>query len=119
MLSLPSSPYAVTSTDCDQITHHLLSLYGTGANTAIIQKGYNDNVSYQRNNMPVDEKIVGRISHWDDAKQYLGKEKYYPDFLVFFQRECERLGWEGLLNEYVFKGDERADDLFIRLFEGR
>jgi hypothetical protein len=51
-------------------------------------------------------------------KTYLGKEKYYHDFLLFFQGEIEKSGWENVLNEYLFKGDERADDMLVRLFAG-
>jgi len=31
------------------------------------------------------------------------------------QNEMEKKGWENVLNEYVFAGDERADDLLGRL----
>lgn len=55
----------------------------------------------------------------DRFKTYLGKEKYYHDFLVFFQEEIGKSGWENVLNEYVFKGDERADDMLVRMFAGQ
>jgi hypothetical protein len=51
-------------------------------------------------------------------KTYLGKEKYHRDFLVFFQGEIDKKGWEDVLNECVFKGDERADDMLVRMFSG-
>jgi hypothetical protein len=49
---------------------------------------------------------------------HLGKEKYYYDFLLFFQSEMESKGWENVLNEYIFAGDERADDMLGRMFAG-
>lgn len=49
---------------------------------------------------------------------YLGKEKYYHDFLKFFQLEMDSKGWQNVVNEYLFKGDERADDMLVRLFAG-
>lgn len=51
-------------------------------------------------------------------KSYLGDETYYHDFLVFFQEEIERKGWQNVLNEYLFAEDERADDMLVRLFAG-
>jgi len=61
---------------------------------------------------------VTELKSWNHAKGYLGKEKYYPDFLRFFQGEIEKTSWQEVLNEYVFKGDEAADALFARLFAG-
>lgn len=54
----------------------------------------------------------------EEYKSYLGKEKYYHDFMIFFQDEIEKKGWENVLNEYVFAGDERADDMLVRMFAG-
>jgi len=99
----------------NHIAHHLLTLYGTGASSAPLQKGYDGNTSYQRSTTP---KLPQEMRSWDDAKQYLGKEQYYSDFLVFFQKEIDKMGWEAVMAEYVFKGDERADDLLGRLFAG-
>lgn len=52
-------------------------------------------------------------------KTYLGDEKYYHDFLVFFQEEMDKKGWENVLNEYLFKGDEIADDMLVRMYGGQ
>ena len=51
-------------------------------------------------------------------KTYLGKEKYYHDFLKYFEDEISKKGWETVVNDELFKGDERADDLLARLFAG-
>ncbi|KAH8908431.1 HypA protein [Coniochaeta sp. PMI_546] len=102
----------------NHISHHLLALYGTGAGPQHLQKGYDGNAGYQRRTLPVHEPVVTELKSWDHAKNYLGKEKYYPDFLRFFQGEIERTSWQEVMNEYVFKGDEAADALFSRLFAG-
>ena len=52
-------------------------------------------------------------------KTNLGDEKYYHDFLVFFQEEMDKKGWENVLNEYLFKGDEIADDMLVRMYGGQ
>jgi hypothetical protein len=54
----------------------------------------------------------------DRFKTYLGKEKYYHDFLVFFQKEMEAIGWQEVLNKYLFANDERANDMLSRLYAG-
>ena len=84
----------------------------------MIEKHYKDNASYQRPSMPVEERIVEDMSDPDHFHQYLGKEKYYIDFLVFWQSEMEKKGWENVLNEYLFAGGERADDLLTRMYAG-
>lgn len=58
------------------------------------------------------------MSNQELFKNYLGKPKYYEDFLRFWQDEMEKKGWENVLNEYVFAGDERADDMLTRLYAG-
>lgn len=102
----------------NHISHHLLALYGTGAGASSLQLGYNNNTDYQRPTLPPHEQVIEELKSWDHAKKYLGQEKYYPDFLRFFQKEIENRGYEEVLNEYVFKGDETADELFSRLFAG-
>jgi hypothetical protein len=67
-------------------------------------------------------------------KRFLGQDTHYHDFLVFFQKELEAKGVNGVLNEYLFAGtypvnrkilmlkfigDERADDMLVRLFSGK
>lgn len=79
---------------------------------------WKENENYQRPAKNSNNGIPDELHDWEKAKQYLGKEKHYPDFLLFFQREIEQKGWEDVLNEYMFKGDDRADDMFQRMFAG-
>lgn len=102
----------------NHIAHHLLTLYGLGASAPIIQKQYDINASYQRPAVPVKAREVQNISNPSDFAKYLGKEKYYHDFLIFFQNEMEAKGWQAVVNEYVFAGDERADDMLGRMYAG-
>ena len=46
----------------------------------------------------------------------LGKGSNYHQFLEFFRTEVERKGYEEVVSEYLFNGDERADDMLVRLF---
>ncbi|KAJ4993573.1 DUF4243 domain-containing protein [Stagonosporopsis vannaccii] len=102
----------------NHIAHHLLTLFALGATTQEIQQGYNTNVSYQRPPEPLRASIVDDMHEPDRFKTYLGKEQYYHDFLVFFQKEIEAKTWQQVLNEYLFARDERADDLLARLYAG-
>ena len=98
--------------------HHLLTLYGLGAPASVIEERYRENASYQRPNYPVGERNVEDMSNPEHFQKYLGKQKYYHDFLVFWQSEMEKKGWENVLNEYMFAGGERADTLLTRMYAG-
>lgn len=58
------------------------------------------------------------MSNPEHFQKYLGMEQYYQDFLNFWQSEMEKKGWENVLNEYLFAGDERADNLLTRMYAG-
>lgn len=102
----------------NHIVHHLLTLFALNATPAEIQKAYDNNVSYQRPTLPLDRSIVHNMRDPEQFNKYLGREKYYTDFLVFFQEEISKKGWESVLIEYVFNGDEKADDMLVRMFGG-
>ncbi|PNP55101.1 hypothetical protein THARTR1_04790 [Trichoderma harzianum] len=99
--------------------HLLLSLYATGASPSILEQAYAENHSYQIKAMNTHPDVVKELkSGWSADCPYLGKGKHYPDFLNFFQDEIEEKGWEKVLLEYVFRGDERSEAIFGRLFAG-
>lgn len=72
----------------------------------------------QRPPQPVDDDVVENLHDYGKFHDYLGYERYYRDYLVFFQGEIETKGYEAVINEYCFKGDSRADDMFVRLHAG-
>ncbi|KAF2106589.1 hypothetical protein BDV96DRAFT_507582 [Lophiotrema nucula] len=102
----------------NHIVHHLLTLFALNATPQELQTGYDDNASYQRPPAPVEKSVVKDMHDWEKYKTYLGKEKYYHDFLVFFQEEIDKKGWRGVLNEHMFRGNDRADDMLVRMFAG-
>jgi len=51
-------------------------------------------------------------------RECFGKQENYPNFLAFFQQQIEDKGVGGVLKEYVFAGDERAESMLSRLFGG-
>ena len=103
----------------DHIAHHLLTIYALGASPEIIQDQYDRNASYQRAPLPVDDKVVEDLHDSSKFSKYLQNERYYHDYLVFFQEEIDAKGYEEVINEYVLKGDERADDMLVRMYSGK
>lgn len=102
----------------NHIVHHLLALYGTGADAAAIQRGFDGNTGYQRPARPTHGHVAEDLRSWSHASKYLGRDQYYPDFLAFFQREIEAKGWQAVVTEYLFSGTEAAEDLLVRLYAG-
>ncbi|KAH6638900.1 hypothetical protein C7974DRAFT_373204 [Boeremia exigua] len=102
----------------NHIAHHLLTIFALGATPQEIQQGYDTNVSYQRPPEPLKEAIVNDMRKPERFKTYLGKEQYYHDFLVFFQKEIETKTWQRVLDEFLFASDERAEDLLARSYAG-
>ncbi|KAF2496682.1 hypothetical protein BU16DRAFT_458022 [Lophium mytilinum] len=102
----------------NHIAHHLLTLFALGASPSIIKKQYDRNKIYQRPPGALEDSVVDDMHGPERFKSYLGDEKYYRDFLVYFEKEIEQKGWENVLNEYVFAGDERAEDLLVRMHGG-
>ncbi|KAF2179887.1 hypothetical protein K469DRAFT_715987 [Zopfia rhizophila CBS 207.26] len=102
----------------NHIVHHLLTIFALNASPPTLKRQYDLNAIYQRPPSTLDTTIVKDMHLPDRYKTYLGNQKYYNDFLVFFQDEIEKKGWENVLNEYVFKGDDRADDMLVRMFAG-
>ena len=102
----------------NHLVHGLLTLYGLGAPKEAIEKHYKENAYYQRKLPKARESIIRDMKSPELLKIHLGKGKYYPEFLVFFQNEIGEKGWENVLNEYLFSGDGPAEDLLGRLYAG-
>jgi hypothetical protein len=75
-------------------------------------------VSYQRPAQPLKESIVNDMHDPSRFKTYLGKEQYYHDFLVYFQQEIDKKGWQATLQEHLLSETELADDLLVRMYAG-
>lgn len=103
----------------DHIVHHVLTLYALGATPEQIQGQYDNNKSYQRSPEPVDNSIIEHLRDGSQFSRYLGNGRYYHDYLIFFQSQIDKKGYEDVINEYLLKGDERADDMLCRLYAGK
>jgi hypothetical protein len=93
-------------------------LYALNAPPSILQSRYDDNKTYQRELLPTEDKIVKEMLNQANLKQFRGQDKYYPDFLAYYQSQINVLGVEKCVNEALFSRDELAEDLLARLFAG-
>ncbi|CAN9111464.1 unnamed protein product [Alternaria alternata] len=102
----------------NHIAHHLLTLFALNASPEELQKAHDANVTYQRPPEPLKESIVDDMHDPERFKSYLGQEKYYHDFLVYFQQEINKTGWQRVLQEHLFAETEHADDMLVRMYAG-
>lgn len=102
----------------NHIVHQVLTLYGLGAPAEVLEKHYEANQGYQQGPKALHPGNVEAMQDRDVFKKYLGKMEYTHDYLEFFTREIEKKGVEATLQEYLFSGDETAEDLLARLFAG-
>ncbi|CAF9922569.1 hypothetical protein IMSHALPRED_005705 [Imshaugia aleurites] len=101
-----------------QITHHVLTLYALGASPELIQTHYDRNKTYQQKSPPLHNAILQDLHDYKKFHDYLGNQRYYHDYLKHFQSEIDKKGYENVINEYCLQGDERADDMLVRLHAG-
>lgn len=102
----------------DHMVHHLLTLYALGATPSEMQAAYDLNKPYQLLTYHHAASVAVKLKDLDFFNECLGKPKFYGDFLKFFQDEVAEKGVPDVLNEYIFKGDQRADDVFGRMHSG-
>ena len=115
--SKPASKHSATvDLVADHIVHHLLSLWALGASPDEIQDMWEFNKSYQD---PI-ERVSVDVDLKDPAlfDQCLGNDDRYADFLRFFEGEVATKGVPDVIREYLLKGDERANDIFCRMYTG-
>lgn len=58
------------------------------------------------------------LSNTDVFLKCMTKPAYYIHFLNSFKREIASKGMGEVMKEYVFKGDERANRILTRLYDG-
>ena len=98
--------------------HHVLTSFALGATPETLQKHYENGSSYQRSQPSLNNDIVKELHDPTKFVEQLTNADNYPAYLAFFQEELAKHGHEKVLNEYVFKGDTRANIMFNRLYAG-
>lgn len=71
------------------------------------------------NRTPLDADIVGSLGDPQNFSKYVGDSRYYRDYTEFFKREIESRGIAEVIDEYMFKGDSRAEDMLGRMFSSK
>ncbi|KAF2264728.1 hypothetical protein CC78DRAFT_553292 [Lojkania enalia] len=102
----------------NHIVHHLLSIWALGATPSEVQAAYDLNKKYQLPQRVPQTSVALKMKDPSFFKDCLGKNKFYTSYLHFFQEEINQRGVEEVLLEYVFKGNERADDILGRMHAG-
>ena len=104
----------------NHLAHHLFTIYSLGASPAQIREAYERNTDCQRPLGPLDEDVVQAMSDPLKFQSFLGDEKYYHDWVAFFQREMDldTRGWQGVLKTHLLSRTANADALFVRMYAG-
>jgi oxidoreductase AflY len=102
----------------DHMVHHLLTLWALGATPSEIQAAYDLNKPYQLLTYHHAASVSVKLKDPEFFNECLRKPKFYGDFLKFFQDEIAEKGVPDVLNEYIFKGDERADNILGQMYSG-
>ncbi|KAJ5260425.1 hypothetical protein N7505_009806 [Penicillium chrysogenum] len=100
----------------NHIPHQLLSIYALGAAPEDIKACYEWNKCYQRPTLPASQGVIQSMHDVVKFQEHLGKEENYSNYLAFFQHEIDAKGVGRVLGEYLFAGDERAENMMCRLF---
>jgi hypothetical protein len=99
--------------------HHILALYALGATATQLENAYNLATDSQK---PTREPDARRVQDFADPAKFklcLGRGKYYDEYFAFFQKEISANGVANTVNEFLFKGDKRAEDMLYRFFSGK
>lgn len=102
----------------NHIVHHLLTLFSLGATPEISEEMYKRDCAFQAVKPPYNDSIAKSLHDPAVYLKYVGQHMHYPEFLDFFEREIAQKGVQETVNRYVFAGDEIAEDMFGRLFQG-
>ena len=102
----------------NHIAHHLLSLWALKASPDDIKRAYDINKSYQRRLEAPRQDDVEQLRDSENFMSHVGPKAAYNDFLKLFEAEIEETSWQQVLQKYLFAGDQRAEDMLVRMFAG-
>lgn len=102
----------------NHIAHHLLTTYALNASTKDLQYHFDSNQSYQRPQGSYDQSTVSKMQDPAEFIKLLGDEGHYKDFLQLFRNEIDSLGWQAVVNKYVFADNEVSSKMLPLIFAG-
>lgn len=98
--------------------HNVLTRLALGANETDLENGFVDNKQDQRPRPPVDEQVLAQLATEEGFYELLGQVNQYTSYLVFFEREIEKMGWREAIGKHCFGRTRNADAILARMFEG-
>lgn len=98
--------------------HSLLTRLALGADVTELENGFADNKRDQRARPPIDEEVITKLGTDEGFFELLGQLPQYTNYMVFFEREIEKKGWQAVVNEQCFSRTRNADEMLARMFEG-
>ncbi|KAF2860411.1 hypothetical protein K470DRAFT_258006 [Piedraia hortae CBS 480.64] len=100
----------------NHIAHHLLTIWSLRATEDQVVQAFKDNESYQMPAKEVHEDVLKELYDPKKFSESLGVREYYHEFLIYFQKEIEQLGWQKAISKHVL--EESENNMLVRLYAG-
>lgn len=97
----------------NHLNHHLLASFSMGASASRLQEIFDGNKPIQRPFLPPNQDVAITAENY---AEYLGQDKYYPEFIDFYRRELDNAkdgDWHSVACKYIFE-----PQLFPRVMSG-
>ncbi|KAK4070808.1 hypothetical protein Trihar35433_5275 [Trichoderma harzianum] len=102
----------------NHLAHHALTLFALGASPELIEKAYTANSGFQRIQPPLVEAVSDQLGDWAVFELSVANEHNYANFLHYFEKYAAKHCIEELVNRFLFRGDQFAEQVFARQFLG-
>ena len=89
-----------------------------GAKPETIHWLHHRNTLVQRGTFSIQQSLVVDLIDPKVFKRCLGKEENFKNFEKFFMGQINEHGYEEVMQKYLFRRSEAADDLLIRNYMG-
>jgi len=96
----------------NHIVHYLLALYDFGASSSRLKATYEHEHYYQRPPPELHEEVLQDLNDESKWSEYIGQAKHYSDFLAFFTKEIQELGWQEAVKKWLLRGTPVTERLF-------
>jgi hypothetical protein len=101
----------------NHIAHHILTTYALAASPDLLKRHFDLNKSYQREPRAVDLRVVSEMNDKSKFREHLGDERHYSNYLLFFRNKISESDWEAVVNRFVLKNDDLANDMLSRMYD--
>lgn len=102
----------------NHIAHHDMTLWALGANPETLRSQHNRNALYQRGSMSIQDSLVLDMADPKVFKRCLAREENFRNFERFFLSQINEIGYEQVMQKYLFDESEVANDILCRMYMG-